>query len=200
VDLVHAAAVMFSTAAPARLRLVAVLAALAAACAIASTAAGAGNAWSAYLAPVGACKGSTDAAASALVQQRAVRCLVNWARARHRERGLAPSRSLRRAALLKGRGVVSCRQISHTPCGSDVAAPVRAAGYAYASFAENLYVGSLGSASARDVVSAWLQSPGHRLNILNPGFRDVGTALVRADGVFYEGAAVVWIAAFASPR
>jgi uncharacterized protein YkwD len=94
---------------------------------------------------------------------------------------------------------VSCRQISHTPCGSDLVAPVRAAGYAYSSFAENLYVGSLGSASARDVVSAWLQSPGHRVNILNPGFRDVGTALVRADGVFYEGAAVVWIAAFAPP-
>jgi uncharacterized protein YkwD len=191
---------MFSSAAPARPRLVAVLAALAAACAIASTAAGAGNAWSSYLAPVGACRGSAEAAASPLVQQRAVRCLVNWARARHRQHGLASSRSLRRAAVLKGRGVVSCRQISHTPCGSDLVAPVRAAGYAYSSFAENLYVGSLGSASARDVVSAWLQSPGHRVNILNPGFRDVGTALVRADGVFYEGAAVVWIAAFASPR
>jgi uncharacterized protein YkwD len=164
------------------------------------TAGGAGRSGSEYLAPVGACQGATDPAASLVVQQRAVRCLVNWARARHREHGLAPSRSLRRAALLKGRGVVSCRQISHTPCGSDVAAPVRAAGYAYASFAENLYVGSLGSASARDVVSAWLQSPGHRVNILNPGFRDVGTALVRADGVFYEGAAVVWIVAFARPR
>ena len=70
---------------------------------------------------------------------------------------------------------------------------MRRAGYAFASFAENLYVGSLGAASARDVVSAWLRSPGHRENILQPGFRDVGAALVRADGVFYEGATVVWI-------
>lgn len=200
-DLVHAVAVKFSTAAaPARLRLAAVLAVLLAMCAVASTAAGAAKAWSADLAPAGACKGSTDAGASALAQQRAVRCLVNWARARHRQRGLAQSRSLQRAAVLKGRGVVSCRQISHTPCGSDVAASLRRAGYEYTTFAENLYVGSLGAASARDVVSAWLQSPGHRENILHPGFRDVGAALVRADGVFYEGAAVVWIVAFASPR
>ena len=50
------------------------------------------------------------------------------------------------------------------------------------------------------LVSAWLRSPPHRANILHPRFRDLGAALVRADGVFYGGAAVVWIAAFASPR
>ena len=199
-DLVHAAAVMISTAAPARLSLVAVLATLATAWAIASTAAGAGNAWSAYLAPVGACKGSTDAAAPALVQRRAMRCLVNWARARHRQQGLSPSSSLRRAAALKGRGVVACREVSHTPCGSDATAALRKTGYRYARFAENLYLGSRGSTTPRDVVSTWLQSHPHRENMLRPGFRDVGTALVRADGVFHEGAAVVWIVAFASPR
>jgi uncharacterized protein YkwD len=153
-----------------------------------------------YLAPAGACPGSTDRAAAARVQERAVRCLVNWARARHRQTRLSQSRPLHRAAALKGHGVVACRQISHTPCGSDISATVRRAGYEFASFAENLYVGSLGAASAREVMSAWLQSPGHRDNILHPGFRDLGTALVRADGVFYEGAAVVWIVAFASPR
>jgi len=165
-----------------------------------STAGGAGRSGSEYLASAGACQGATDRAASPRAQQRAVRCLVNWARARHRQPRLSQSRSLHRAAALKGRGVVACRHISHTPCGSDASATVRAAGYDYASFAENLYVGSLGAASAQEVVSAWLQSPGHRENILRPGFRDVGAALVRADGVFYEGAAVVWIVAFASPR
>ena len=77
---------------------------------------------------------------------------------------------------------------------------MRRSGYAYTRFGENLYVGELGSASAREVVAAWLQSPGHRANILNPRFRDFGAALVRADGIFYAGPAVVWIAAFASPR
>lgn len=165
-----------------------------------STAGAAERAWHAYLAPVGACAGSADPMASPRAQRRAITCLVNWARAQHRQRRLSKSHSLQYAAALKGHGVVSCRQISHTPCGSDVAAPVRRSGYEHARFGENLYVGTLGSASARDVVSAWLRSPPHRANILDPRFRDVGAALVRADGVFYDGAAVVWIAAFASPR
>ena len=165
-----------------------------------SSAGGAERTWHAYLAPVDACAASADPAASPRVQRRAIRCLVNWARARNRQKRLSRSHSLQYAAALKGRGVVSCRQISHTPCGSDVAAPVRRSGYEHARFGENLYVGALRSASARDVVSAWLQSPPHRANILDPKFRDVGAALVRADGVFYDGAAVVWIAAFASPR
>ncbi|MDQ3672220.1 MAG: CAP domain-containing protein [Actinomycetota bacterium] len=166
--------------------------------ALTSAAGAAGGPWSAYLAPVSACAGSTDRTASPRIQQRAVTCLVNWARARHRQQRLSPSHTLRRAAALKGQGVAACREISHTPCGSDAAAPVRRAGYAYARFGENLYVGVLGAASAREVVSAWLRSPGHRANILHPGYRDFGAALVRADGVFYDGAAVVWIAAFAS--
>lgn len=189
-----------TAAALARLGLAMFLTVLVVASALVSTAGGAGRPWSAYLAPEGVCQRSTDRTAPLSVQQRAVRCLVNWVRMRHRQPRLSQSRPLHRAAALKGRGVVACREISHTPCGSDASATVRTAGYEYASFAENLYVGSLGAASAREVVLAWLQSPGHRENILRPGFRDVGTALVRADGVFYEGAAVVWIVAFASPR
>lgn len=165
-----------------------------------STAGGAERAWYAYLAPVDACAGSADPAASARAQRRAITCLVNWARTQNRQTRLSQSHPLQHAAALKGYGVVSCRQISHTPCGSDVAGPVRRSGYEHARFGENLYVAALRSASARDVVSAWLQSPPHRANMLDPRFRDVGAALVRADDVFYDGAAVVWIAAFASPR
>lgn len=161
---------------------------------------GAERSWHAYLAPPAACAGSIDPAASPRAQRRAITCLVNWARAQDQQGRLSQSHSLQNAAALKGRGVVSCRQISHTPCGSDVAAPARQSGYEHARFGENLYVGALRSASARHVVAAWLRSPPHRANILDPAFREVGAALVRADGVFYDGGAVVWIAAFASPR
>ena len=41
---------------------------------------GAETAWSAYLAPAGACRAADDAAASTADQARAVACLVNWAR------------------------------------------------------------------------------------------------------------------------
>ncbi len=189
-----------TAAAPVRIGLTALLFAALAAFVVVGSANGGGRAWSAYLAPASACAGSTDRAASPAVQRRAVTCLVNWARAQDRRGRLAQSSSLERAAGLKGHKVVSCGQISHTPCGSDLTAPLRTAGYRYSTFGENLFVGSVGSASAHDVVSAWLQSPGHRANVLGAGFRDIGTALVRADSLLGDGQAVVWIAAFASPR
>ena len=55
-------------------------------------------------------------------------------------------------------------------------AAVQAAGYRYSSFGENLFAGTWGQVSARDVVRAWLQSPPHRANLLHPGFRHVGAA------------------------
>lgn len=79
-------------------------------------------------------------------------------------------------------------------------AAVQAAGYRYSSFGENLFAGTWGQVSARDVVSAWLQSSPHRANLLHPGFRDVGAAQVRAQGLLTDGDAVVWTATFASPR
>jgi uncharacterized protein YkwD len=189
-----------SAAAPARLGLTALLFAALAFFVVVGSADGGGRAWSAYLAPAAACKGSTDPAASAAVQSRAVGCLVNWARARDRRGRLAPSSSLKRAAALKGHGVASCGQLSHTPCGSDLTGPVRRSGYRYSSFGENIFVGPWGAVTARDVVAAWLQSPGHRANVLRRGFRHLGAAPVRASNIFGSGAEVVWVATFASPR
>jgi uncharacterized protein YkwD len=187
-------------AAPARVGITAVLVAALAAFVLAGPADGGGRAWSSYLAPAAACKGSTDANAPVAVQQKAVACLVNWARVQARRGKLASSASLQRAAGLKGQKVVSCGQLSHTPCGSNLVGPLNASGYKYSSFGENLYVGPWGAVSPRDVVAAWLQSPGHRANILRPGFRHVGAALVRGEGILNEGAEAVWAATFASPR
>jgi uncharacterized protein YkwD len=191
---------MASAAARVPFSLITTLVAALAALALVGSADGGGSAWITYLAPARTCKGSTDPAASPGVQRRAVTCLVNWARAREGRRPLARSSSLQRAALLKGRGVASCGELSHTPCGSALTAPVRRSGYAYSSFAENLFAGSSGTYSARDVVAAWLRSSGHRANLLHPGFRHVGAALVPTRRISGYGVAVVWITTFASPR
>jgi uncharacterized protein YkwD len=161
---------------------------------------GGSRAWSAYLAPTAACKGATAASASPVVQRRAVACLINWARRQDRRKRLSQSASLQQASGLKGQKVASCGDFSHTPCGSDLIGPLKASGYRYASFGENLYVGPWGSVTPRDVVGAWLQSPGHRANMLKPYFRDVGAASVRASGLVSGGPEVVWIATFGSKR
>lgn len=189
-----------AAAVPVRFGLAAILLASFAAFLVAGRADGAARAWTAYLAPVSACRGSTDPAASPEVQRRAIGCLINWARAQDRRGRLAQPASLQRAAALKGRGVVSCGQLSHAPCGSDPTASLRTAGYRYSTFGENLFVGPWGQVTPREVVAAWLQSPPHRANVLRPGFRDIGAALVRARDLFGDGDAAVWIAAFAAPR
>lgn len=153
------------------------------------------------LAPQGACPGADDPTASPLVQSRAVTCLVNWARVHDGRARLARRDALRKAAAVKVRRVATCGDFSHTPCGAPVTLGVNVSGYRYAAFGENLFIGEWGRVSANDVVSAWLQSPPHRANILRSLFRHVGVAPVRASGMIDDGTdAVVWGATFASPR
>jgi uncharacterized protein YkwD len=173
---------------------------LAVALVVAGRADGAGTAWNAYLAPTSACRSADDSAAPAAVQVRAVTCLVNWARTHDSRKRLVRRPALQLAATLKGERVASCGQFSHTPCGSAVTAAVHAAGYRYVTFGENLFAGTWAQVSARDVVSAWLQSPEHRANILGPRFKDLGAAPVLAHGLLDGGDAVVWTATFGSRR
>jgi uncharacterized protein YkwD len=192
---------MASVAAPAFLRV------LAGACVVASVfvallagrADGAGRVWASYLAPAGTCAGESDARVSRAQKARAIRCLVNWARARSGRSGLTPRRALTRAAALKGHAVAECGDFSHTPCGTDLAAHVRATGYRFALFGENLFAGPYGRVSAREVVEAWLESPPHRANLLSPRYRELGIAPARAQGILGPGEAVLWTAAFAAP-
>jgi uncharacterized protein YkwD len=161
---------------------------------------GSRRAWKPYLAPAGTCRGENDARASLAVQARAIACLVNWARAQDRHTRLKSRAALRRAAALKSRTVASCGQVSHTPCGTDFRAAVSEAGYRFVRYGENLFAGPWGRVSPRDVVSAWLRSPPHRENVLGFRFRDFGVAPARAHGLLGPGDAVVWTAAFATPR
>jgi uncharacterized protein YkwD len=189
-----------SAAAPSRLLAPVLLAASIAAFLLAGRADGAERASAAYLAPSGICRAADDAAAPAAAQARAVACLVNWARRQDRRSRLLRRSALARAAELKGQSVASCGQFSHTPCGAAVTSGVNASGYRYATFGENLFVGTWGRFTPRDVVNAWLNSPPHRANMLSGKFRHVGAAPVLAKGLLGGSDAVVWTAAFASPR
>jgi uncharacterized protein YkwD len=194
------AAASASRGTPIRVTLAAALAASLLAFVIAGRADGAGRSWSSYLAPASACRGAVDPTARPAAQERAVACLLNRARAQGHLARLARRAPLRRAAALKGMRVTSCGDFSHAPCGVDPRAPLEATGYRYATFGENLFLGTWGTVSARDAVAAWLRSPGHRANILKPGFRHLGSALVHARGLRREGDGALWVTAFATPR
>jgi uncharacterized protein YkwD len=61
-------------------------------------------------------------------------------------------------------------------------------GYAYIAVGENLALGNFDDDA--DLVQAWMDSPGHRANILNDGYREIGVAVGK--GVF-EGH-TTWLA------
>jgi uncharacterized protein YkwD len=155
--------------------------------------------WAADLAPAGACSASEDGAASTAVKREAIVCLVNWARRQHSLRSLASSRPLRRAAVLKGRRVASCGELTHAPCGSDPLAEMRSTGFPYSLFGENIWAGPW-AVSARGVVAGWLASPLHRSTLLRARFQFFGAGLAHAPGFLGNPDGVVWVATFAARR
>ena len=162
--------------------------------------AGAGQGeWAADLAPAGTCTASEDAGVPLVAKRSAILCLVNWARARHRMRALAPSRPLRRAALEKGRKVASCGVLTHAPCGTDPLAEVRSTGFRFGLFGENIWAGPWG-VSARGIVAGWLASPPHRANVLRRGYRLLGAGAVHAPGFLGDADGAVWVTTFGTRR
>ena len=58
-------------------------------------------------------------------------------------------------------------------------------GYNYSCAGENIYMSSYKS-SASDAIDAWVKSPGHCENLMNPNFKDVAVAVVvKSDGSSY---------------
>lgn len=114
---------------------------------------------------------------------RATLCLVN--RERRRE-GLRPLRANRRLALAARRhaaDMVRYSYFSHSSrTGAGVAARVARAGYLRRApwwlVGENLAWGAGTAATPRYAVRSWMDSPPHRMNILNGRFRDLGAGVV----------------------
>jgi uncharacterized protein YkwD len=160
-----------------RLRFLLPALALAGVLAIAPTAALAGPAATA----AGACPGAhlTPTAARAAQVRHATLCLLNRQRARHGLRRLHSHRSLSRAASRYARLMVSKRFFAHvSPSGSTMAQRIRRTSYLRHTrgwlLGENLAWGSGSSATPARIVNAWMHSPGHRRNILDRSFREIG--------------------------
>ncbi|MET9256426.1 CAP domain-containing protein [Streptomyces sp. NPDC003717] len=70
--------------------------------------------------------------------------------------------------------------MSHTgPDGSTMAGRVEAAGYQWSALGENI---ARGQADAASVMNSWMNSPGHRANILNCSFKELGVGVHMGDG------------------
>lgn len=84
--------------------------------------------------------------------------------------------SLMAAAKLHARNMAEQNFFGHTgKDGRGFASRIRGQGYRYGLAAENI---AAGQPTVDRAVKAWLDSPGHRRNILNCKFRDTGIAMV----------------------
>jgi uncharacterized protein YkwD len=93
---------------------------------------------------------------------------------------------LDRVAQRLTRSMVASSVFSH---GADFALRFSASGYDWQAAAENI---ATGYTTPRAVVAAWMTSPGHCRNILNPAFRDLGTGAAAAAAGAWNAAPGTW--------
>ena len=122
-----------------------------------------------------------DAANLELVRE-AIVCLHNLVRAQHGLRTLAPNAQLAVAATGHSADMIGGRYFGHTtPSGGTFVQRILAARYAAANAAwtlgENLAWGTSTLATPAGMMQAWLNSPGHRQNLLNGEFREIGVGI-----------------------
>lgn len=88
---------------------------------------------------------------------------------------LKPNAALDRAAARKLDDMFAAQYFSHvSPSGTGPADVVENAGYAFLRVGENLALGNF--ASNAELVEAWMNSEGHRANILDKNFTELGVA------------------------
>jgi uncharacterized protein YkwD len=102
-------------------------------------------------------------------------CYTNRARRLAGLRRLYPSAALQQSTREKGRRIVRCRDLNHTPCGDSWLRPFYVSGYLPAPGSwlagENL---AWGWDSTWQAFTALMRSPAHRANILDPSYADIG--------------------------
>jgi uncharacterized protein YkwD len=132
----------------------------------------------------GAC-GAANAAASQASKRALVRatlCVLNVERARHNLRPLRLNRRLSDAARSHSRAMARRRFFSHTSLsGASFVDRIRRTGYLSGarswSVGENIAYGTGGRSTPRSIGRAWMNSPGHRANILSRSFRAIGIGI-----------------------
>jgi len=102
-------------------------------------------------------------------------CITNNER---RAAGLAPltnNTKLTNAAVAHSRDMAQRNYDTHnTPEGGTPDQRLTQAGYVFSWWGENI---ANGYKTPRQVMAAWMASPGHRANILNPNFKEIGIGL-----------------------
>jgi uncharacterized protein YkwD len=109
--------------------------------------------------------------------------LINQERADRGLPALSQNASLRSAARGHSQDMACSDHFSHTGTdGSTLGSRLAAAGYSYSWAAENIAAGHSRGFSPGQVVNMWMNSAGHRKNILSDKARHIGVGFRYVDG------------------
>ena len=119
--------------------------------------------------------------------ERSLLAEVNGVRRSQGLRPLGVDPALLRAARAYSATMLRTNVFTHGAMGARLAA----SGARGPFFGENLAWGTGPYAAARHVVRSWLGSPGHRANLLRPGWTRIGLGIAKGTFQGYPGASVV---------
>lgn len=107
--------------------------------------------------------------------------LTNIERAKYSLPPLTWNEKLASSANIKARDMITKQYFAHeSPDGVGIEQLAQKANYSYSLIGENLAMGDFISSS--DVVKGWMDSPGHRANILKPTFKEIGVSAMMGKG------------------
>lgn len=149
------------------------------------------------MAPPSACPGENNTTAPIYKQERAMRCMTNFARRHAGRSGLALSPKLSDSSDRKGEDILRCDSFSHYACGRDFTFWMRRVNFIAGCWTagENIAWGTGDLGSVRAVFRAWMHSSGHRENILAGDFSQLGVSL-RVGDLEGNQNAHVWVQHF----
>jgi uncharacterized protein YkwD len=137
------------------------------------------------------CAGADTIPGSTRRARHAILCLLNGERTSRGLRRVHLNHKLSVAAKRHSRDMVKRRYFDHTsPSGSTFTGRVSSAGYRFRSLGENIAWGSGSLATPRSIMRSWMNSPGHRANILRGKFREIGIGVATGTPVGISGGAV----------
>lgn len=139
---------------------------------------------------------SNPAVASIARANSATICLINQVRRQHHVSPLRKSGRLSKAARRHSRSMVAHRFFEH----GDYLGRIRQTGYFNGAHswtaAENIAWGSGRYATPMSIFKLWMNSAGHRANILNPRLREIGIGIHRGAPQAGAGAAATYTTDF----
>lgn len=102
---------------------------------------------------------------------------------------LKESAELNASAKMKAEDMLKNQYFGHnSPSGAGVADLAQSSGYDFIIIGENLALGNFKDDKA--LAQAWMESPGHRANILNANYKEIGVSVIKGE---FEGEEV-WLA------